>query len=129
MESQSERIVGEETLGMGPQVLDKNQESYGTISITPVMSAQMELMTTTKILQPLKLSVLRRLQRLIKKNDLKSWMSIYLALFVLLHSCSILTLDERKQAKKDGLRVSLAFLFAGGISYYRCEHTNLDYCG
>lgn len=105
MESQSERIVGEETLGMEPQNFDPSVSSYGTNSIPPIMSAQMEMMTTTQILQPLKKAVLKRLQTLIKTNELKSWISIYLCLFVLLHSCSILTADENKQAKKYGLQV------------------------
>lgn len=105
MESQSERIVGDETLGMDPQTFDPAISSYGTNSIPPIMSAQIELMTTTQILQPLKKAVLQRLQRLIKANDLSSWFVIYLCLFVLLHSCSILTADEHRQARKYGLKV------------------------
>ncbi len=106
MESQSERIVGGETLGMEPQTFDRDVSSYGTNSIPPIMSAQIELMTTTRILQPLKKSVLKHLQRLIQANDLRSWFPIYLCLFVLLHSCSILTADENRQARKYGLKVA-----------------------
>lgn len=105
MESQSERIVGDETLGMEPQTFDPDVASYGTNSIPPIMSAQMELMTTTRILQPFAKNVLRRLQNLIQTNELRSWFVIYLSLFVLLHSCSILTADENMQARKYGLQV------------------------
>ncbi|MCJ1404943.1 hypothetical protein MMC11_008169 [Xylographa trunciseda] len=109
MESQSERIVGDETLGMESQTFDPNVSSYGTNSIPPMMSAQIELMTTTRILQPLKKAVLKRLQRLVKKNDMRSWFSIYLCMFVLLHSCSILTADEYRQAKKYGLKTRYVY--------------------
>jgi hypothetical protein len=105
MESQSERIIGDETLGMEPQMFDPNVNSYGTNSIPPIMSAQVELMTTARILQPLKKAVLARLERLIKANELRCWFSIYLCLFLLLHSCSVLTADEHKQARKQGLKV------------------------
>ena len=105
MESQSERICGPETLGMEPQVFDQDVNTFGTNSITPIMSAQIELITTTKILQPLKRSILRRLQNLIKANRFGNWLPIYLCLFILLHSCSILTNDEHRAAKKYGLEV------------------------
>ncbi|KAL0935578.1 uncharacterized protein CTRU02_210169 [Colletotrichum truncatum] len=109
MESQSERIIGDETLGMDPQTLDEDVGSYGTVSITPMMSAQVELITTTQILLPLKAAVLKRLQQLIKANDPRSWFSIYLSLFILLHNCSILTADENKQAKKYGLQTRYVY--------------------
>ena len=105
MESQSERICGQETLGMEPQFFDRDVNTFGTNSIPPIMSAQIELITTTRILQPLKRSILRRLQKLIKKNKLENWFPIYLCLFILLHSCSILTNDEHRAAKKYGLKV------------------------
>lgn len=108
MELQPERIVGEETLGMEPQLFDPDVSSYGTNSIPPIMSAQVELMTTARILQPLKKAVLQRLQRLIKANGLRCWFSIYLYLFVLLHSCSVLTADEHKQARKQGMKVTFS---------------------
>jgi hypothetical protein len=109
MESQSERICGKETLGMEPQFFDAECNTYGTNSITPMMSAQIELITTTRNLQPLKQSVLRRLQRLISANQFRNWFPVYLCLFILLHSCSILTLDENRAARKYGLQVCSTF--------------------
>ena len=46
MESQSEHVCGEETLGMQPQLLDEEVDTFGTVSIPPIMSAQIELLTT-----------------------------------------------------------------------------------
>ena len=91
---------------MEPQIYDPDVTSYGTNSIPPIMSAQIELMTTTRILQPLRKTVLKRLQKLMQANDLKCWFPIYLCLFILLHSCSILTADENRQARKYGLEVN-----------------------
>ena len=107
MESQSERICGKETLGMEPQFFDEYCNTYGTNSISPMMSAQIELITTTTILQPLKRSILQMLQRLIQANKFRNWFPIYLCLFILLHSCSILTRDENRAARKYGLQVIL----------------------
>ena len=113
MESQPERICGDETLGMEPQLFDEKCNSYGTNSISPMMSAQVELITTTRILQPLKRSILRTLQRLIQANKFRNWFPIYLCVFLLLHSCSILTLDENRAARKYGLQVnSIAYSHA-----------------
>ena len=105
MESQSERICGQETLGMRPQLLDEEVDTFGTNSIPPIMSAQIELITTTRVLIPMRTSILRRLQRLIQANKLRNWFGIYVVLFILLHSCSILTCDENRAAKKYGLKV------------------------
>ena len=91
---------------MEPQIYDPDVTSYGTNSIPPIMSAQIELMTTTRILQPLRKTVLKRLQNLMQANDLRCWFSVYLCLFILLHSCSILTADENRQARKYGLEVN-----------------------
>lgn len=73
MESRSEYIIGEETLGMEPQLQDKNYHNYGKYLMPPVISAQIELITTGTILKPLKQKVLHNLQTMItdkKKNSL-----------------------------------------------------------
>jgi hypothetical protein len=105
MESRSEWIHGEETLGMKPQNWDPHCNNYGQVLIPPVMSAQIELMMTVLVLQPLKQEVLQGLQTLIeeKKNDF--WFTIYLTVFILLHSCALLTQFENRQAKKYGYEV------------------------
>jgi hypothetical protein len=54
MESRSERICGEERLGMVPQTFDPAANNYNQVLVPPVMSAQIELIMTAMILQPLK---------------------------------------------------------------------------
>jgi hypothetical protein len=105
MESRSERICGPEHLGMVPQTFDQAAKNYNQVLVPPVMSAQVELIMTAVVLQPLKKSVLTQLQELIKANRSQSWFTIYLCLFVLLHSCALLTSFENMQAKKYGLQV------------------------
>jgi len=106
MESRSERICGEETLGMLPQTFDPAAKSFNQVLLPPVMSAQLELIMTAMVLQPLKKTVLVQLQELIIKNKTRSWFTIYLCLFVLLHSCALLTSFENMRAKRHGLQVS-----------------------
>jgi hypothetical protein len=105
MESRSERICSEENLGMVPQQFDPAAQNFNQVLVPPVMSAQIELIMTAMVLQPLKKAVLAQLQELIKANRTRSWFTIYLCLFVLLHSCALLTSFENMQAIKYGLQV------------------------
>jgi len=105
MESRSERICSEEKLGMVPQQFDPAAPNFNQVLVPPVMSAQIELIMTAMVLLPLKKAVLTQLQELIKANRARSWFTIYLCLFVLLHSCALLTSFENMQAMKYGLQV------------------------
>ena len=70
--SRSERICGEETLGMTPQMEDKACSNFGNILLPPVMTAQIQIVLWTTILSPLKRAVLDRLQNLIQANKVES---------------------------------------------------------
>ncbi|KAH9896318.1 hypothetical protein F4778DRAFT_262846 [Xylariomycetidae sp. FL2044] len=100
MESERERISSEEVLGMTPQDWDPDAGNYGYYLVPPVMRAQIEILTTSMVLLPMKDEVLRRLQGLLEKNSAKSWFSIYLALFILLHNCSMLTRAQAARAAR-----------------------------
>ncbi|KAJ8130806.1 hypothetical protein O1611_g2822 [Lasiodiplodia mahajangana] len=103
MESRSERICGSETLGMKPQDYDPECHNYNQVLVPPVMSAQIELIATTTVLRPMSKRALGSLRKLIEKKRTASWFTSYLCIFILLHSCALLTDFERKQAKKYGL--------------------------
>ncbi|PMD13377.1 hypothetical protein NA56DRAFT_585720 [Hyaloscypha hepaticicola] len=109
MESRSERICSEENLGMVPQQFDPVAPNFNQVLVPPVMSAQIELIMTAMVLQPLKKAVLAQLQELIKANRSRSWFTIYLCLFVLLHSCALLTSFENMQAIKYGLQTRYVY--------------------
>ncbi|KAJ4313574.1 hypothetical protein N0V84_009331 [Fusarium piperis] len=102
MESKQERVSGEEVLGMTPQDWDSTAGNYGKYLVPPVLQAQIEILTTSMILLPMQKEVLKILQRLIEKNLIKSWFTIYLTLFILLHSCSMLTRAEAVRAAREG---------------------------
>ncbi|KAJ2995556.1 hypothetical protein NUW58_g1238 [Xylaria curta] len=104
MESKQERISSEEVLGMTPQDWDPDAGNYGKYLVPPVLQAQIEILTTSIILLPMKRQVLKLLQRLIEKNAIKSWLTIYLTLFILLHSCSMLTRAEAVRAAREAPR-------------------------
>jgi hypothetical protein len=102
MESKQERILGGETLGMTTQESDPDAGNYGKYLVPPVMLAQIEIITTTAVLLPMKRAVLRGLQKLVDANQTKSWFTIYLCMFILLHSCATLTKAENVRALREG---------------------------
>ena len=107
MESRSERICGEETLGMRPKYYQPDCPNSGKILLPPVLTAQIEVIMTVMVLQPARNDVLARLGKLVYENDHQSWFVMYLCMFVLLHSCALLTAGDGKKAKKQGLPVCL----------------------
>jgi hypothetical protein len=108
--SHSDRICGKETLGIEAQNYDPERNNYRHTPLPPMMSAQIEILLTLIVLRPLRIQVLRTIQKLMDKGRTKHWFAIYLCMFVLLHSCAMLTDFENKQAKKYGLNVSAPLL-------------------
>lgn len=106
MESRSERICGDENLGQQPQDYDRECHNFGQVLVPPVMSAQIELIATATLLNPAKKAVLGPLRKLMEGRKTQSWFTVYLCLFILLHSCALLTEFEHRQAKKYGRQVS-----------------------
>ncbi|KAF5648101.1 hypothetical protein F52700_1316 [Fusarium sp. NRRL 52700] len=102
MESKQERVSSEEVLGMTPQDWDPTAGNYGKYLVPPVLQAQIEILTTSMILLPMQKEVLKILQSLIEKNMARSWFTIYLTMFILLHSCSMLTRAEGVRAAREG---------------------------
>jgi hypothetical protein len=103
MESSQGGICGTEYLGMTPQTLDEEARNFGKYLIPPVMQAQIEIITTVKVLIPLKKDILKMLQRLIEKKRPQSWFTTYLTMFILFHSCSLLTQAEAARAARHKL--------------------------
>lgn len=109
MESNRGRICGPETLGMVPQNWDEKARNFGTYLIPPVMQAQIEIITTDRLLIPMKRKVLKALEQLIQRNQIGSWFTIYLSAFILLHNCTLLTRAEIARAARHAPRkVSIA---------------------
>ena len=90
---------------MAADLKDRSSPLFGKIPIPPVMGAQMELMLTLTVLKPLRKSVLNQLQQVVSANKPKSWFTIYLCTFILLHSCALVTSQDYEYARKHGLKV------------------------
>ena len=77
----------------------------GIVLTPPVLSAQLEIIVTATLLIPAKNEVLSRLKEMIQGNERRSWFAIYLAMFVLLHNCALLTQGDNKKARKQEYQV------------------------
>ncbi|KAH8891757.1 hypothetical protein GQ53DRAFT_647975 [Thozetella sp. PMI_491] len=99
----SDRICGTETLGMEPQDYGSGDANSGILLTPPVFSAQLEVIITATLLVPAKREVLSLLRELLQGNERRSWFAIYLAMFILLHNCALLTQSDNKKARKQGL--------------------------
>jgi hypothetical protein len=120
----TEYTVGEDTLDMEPETIDKSFPLFGKVPLPPVMIQQLDMILTLGFLQPLKKKHLEDLQRIVLANKPKSWMTIYLKTFISLHSCATLTAENYQNARKHGLKVSFSF-----SPYKRCHESlaNLGY--
>jgi hypothetical protein len=101
MESKQERICSEETLEMLPQTHDDQAENFDKICLPPVMQAQVEIITTSAILLPMQKEILKHLSDLVKAKDRPvRWFTLYLSMFLLLHSCALLTKAQHRRARR-----------------------------
>jgi len=99
-----EHIIGEDTLGMKP-VEDKTYHLSGKVPLPPVMIQQLDIILTLGILNPLLKLVLDDLQKIFLSNRPRSWLTIYLVTFMMLHSCALVSGENYRNARKHGLRV------------------------
>ncbi|PVH93456.1 hypothetical protein DM02DRAFT_541526 [Periconia macrospinosa] len=102
--SQGAHICGEETLGMKRRDFGPKCTSSNKILMPPVYSAQVEIIYVTMILLPTKKKILDQLKALVAENNRRSWLAIYLCIFLLLHSCALLTARDQQRAKAQGVQ-------------------------
>ena len=67
----------------------------------------MEMIFYSKLLHPLRIRVLNGLETLFAANERESWLAMYLSIFILLHSCSMITRRDEEFAKQLGRTVGL----------------------
>jgi hypothetical protein len=100
MSSRTEWLgAGGDMLDMKP-VSDHSSPYYGTIPIPPVMSAQFTIIAQTCILKPIKRLVVDKLHALTATESRRYWFTIYLCIFILLHSCSMMTKRHEEYSKQ-----------------------------
>ncbi|CAG9983848.1 unnamed protein product [Clonostachys byssicola] len=98
----SEHIVGEDKLDT-PTVVDPDSPYHDSVPASPVLNAQLECIYYTKFLRPWSESVLQLLRSLMEANRREYWLTIYLTLFLLLHSCSMTTRRDKEYASQISL--------------------------
>lgn len=98
-------IVGEETLGMPRDILDQTSPNPGKIPLPPVLGAQLDLILIHHIQSQLRRQVLDKLERMVSKKKLNTWMITYLVTFVLLHNTALITAHDAGYARKHGMKV------------------------
>jgi hypothetical protein len=90
---------------MTPRDYGPTSPSTGKILMPPVFSAQMEIIFVAMILEPTKKEVLKKLKSLVEDNTRRSWLAIYLCIFLLLHSCALLTARDNERGRLQGVKV------------------------
>ncbi|KAK1782241.1 hypothetical protein QBC45DRAFT_448642 [Copromyces sp. CBS 386.78] len=96
-------IRGPETLDGNP-INDPESKYFGRVPMPKIMTAQFECIEYTNFLRPWSKAVLKQLNDLVLAKKREYWFTIYLALFVLLHSCSMVTRRDAETARKWGMR-------------------------
>lgn len=99
-------IVGDETLGMSSNILDKTSSNPGKIPVPPVLGAQLDLILIQHIQTKLRRDLLDKLQKMILKNKHSTWFVTYLVTFILLHNTALITAHDANYAQKHGMKVS-----------------------
>ncbi|KAF4123959.1 hypothetical protein GMORB2_5675 [Geosmithia morbida] len=97
-------IVGEETLGIPEDILDETSPTPGKIPVPPVLGAQLDLILIHDIQAKLRRRLLERLEKLVSKRKLNTWMVTYLVIFVLLHNTALITAHDAGYARKHGMK-------------------------
>lgn len=102
--SNPDHIISQDKLG-GEFVDDPESVFHGRVPMPVIMIAQMECIFYTTILRPMHKKVLEQLNQLVLKNKRQYWLTIYLAMFMLLHSCAMISRRDSEVARQYNLRV------------------------
>ncbi|KAI2462772.1 hypothetical protein F4781DRAFT_426909 [Annulohypoxylon bovei var. microspora] len=100
-------ICGDEKLG-GEVVADPQSPWFNLVPMPAVIIAQKECIIYTKIFQPLSKKILRDLQHLILSKKRQYWLTIYLSMFILMHSCAMITRRDEETARQYNLKERFA---------------------
>jgi hypothetical protein len=89
MTSNREYICAGEAIGS--LVSDQSSPYRNTRPVPPMACAQLEVISYTAFLHPLRRQILQMLEHMFMSNTRASWYTLYLTLFIILHSCSLIT--------------------------------------
>ncbi|PHH63196.1 hypothetical protein CDD81_6247 [Ophiocordyceps australis] len=94
-------IIGPETLGMGPELLDQSYPLYNKVSLPRMVTAQFDSIIHKQILSKYGRRVLQDLEVLIFSNKRCYWWSIYVCVFIFLREASFITADRYRHARSN----------------------------
>lgn len=98
----SSYICGIDKLGMEPKTDDQSYPLFGRVSTPRMIVAQNDSINASDIIMPLRRRVLKHLESHFKANKPRSWFTLYLAVFVFLHSASVISADRRRHGRENG---------------------------
>ncbi|PKS11056.1 hypothetical protein jhhlp_002817 [Lomentospora prolificans] len=98
----SSYLCGTERLGMEPKTDDQSYPLFGRISTPRMVVAQNDSILASEIIAPLRRRVLKQLEAHLKANKPRSWFTLYLAVFLLLHNTSVVSADRRRHGRENG---------------------------
>ncbi|GAB1317293.1 Zn(2)-C6 fungal-type domain-containing protein [Madurella fahalii] len=101
--SNPEHILGEDKLG-GNAVDDPGSVFHNRVPMPVIIIAQMECILYSKVLRPVHRKLLGQLNELVKENKRQYWLTIYLTMFILLHSCSMISRRDWETARQYNLQ-------------------------
>ena len=105
LSTRSAWIVGEETLGMTPDLLDTSPDP-GRIPLPPVLGAQLDSVLIYDKQEGIRRELLRRLDKAFRRYKHENWLVTYLVSFTLLHNAALITAHDARYARKHGMNVS-----------------------
>ncbi|PHH68501.1 hypothetical protein CDD82_509 [Ophiocordyceps australis] len=94
-------IIGPDTLGMGPELLDKSYPLYNKVSLPRMVTAQFDSIIHKQILTKYGRRVLQDLEALMFSNKRCYWWSIYVCVFIFLREASLITADRYRHARSN----------------------------
>ncbi|KAK4231805.1 hypothetical protein QBC38DRAFT_204776 [Podospora fimiseda] len=104
LSTKSFEIVGEDLLEMPKDIIDdRSSDQYGKVPIPPVLGAQLDSILIHQILAKYRRTVLEDLSKMVQEKKPSTWLTIYLATFILLHNAALITKHDAGYAKKHGM--------------------------
>lgn len=127
--STSLEVIGQETLGLAP-INDKSYNMHGKVPLPPIITPQEQIIVYSGILIPLSKKIVSQLGHFLKNPNPKVRYPSYLGLFIILHSCSMLTRRNKEYARQinhNGEYVNpdaISALHSGAITMLAHFHAN-----
>ncbi|KAK3991427.1 hypothetical protein QBC44DRAFT_236889 [Cladorrhinum sp. PSN332] len=107
LSSNPSRICSEDKLDCTP-VDDPYSPHYSAVPMPLFMTAQFECINYTTFLRPWSKAVLKQLNDLVLAKKREYWFTIYLSMFVLLHSCAMMTRRDEESARQWNMKTRYA---------------------